>query len=119
MRKKQEVKPATGKRVAEESKPDNKASSETGTFLVSRNLVVCGRRTTARLEDEMWASFKNIAKSEQCSVNDLASRIDRRRNSGQSLTSAIRLFLTLYYRDKATGTNYTKAGHDGEPGARQ
>jgi len=119
MRKKQEVKPAAGKRVVEQSKPDDKASSETGTSLASRNLVVCGRRTTARLEDEMWASFKNIAKSEECSVNDLASRIDGWRNSGQSLTSAIRLFATLYYRDIATGTNYTKAGHDGESGVRK
>ena len=97
--------------MVEERKPDTKTSS-----LVSRNLVVRGRKTTVRLEDEIWASFKNIAKSKECSINDLASRIDRRRESGQSLTSAIRLFVVLHYRDEATGTNFAKAGHDGETG---
>jgi predicted DNA-binding ribbon-helix-helix protein len=90
----------TGMKVIEERKPGNEASPPTVSSLVSRNLVVCGRRTTVRLEDEMWASFKNIAESEECSVNDLAGRIDSRKKAGQSFTSAIRLFLMLYYRDE-------------------
>lgn len=75
------------------------------------NLVIFGRRTTVRLEAEMWASFKEIAECEGCSVHELASRIYNRKQRGQSLTSAIRVFVVLYYREAATKAGHAKAGH--------
>src|ERR1035438_9808380 len=75
------------------------------------NLVICGRRTTVRLEDEMWESLKDIAEREGCSVNALASRIYRRKKSDENLSSAIRVFLMLYCRDAATEAGHAEAGH--------
>lgn len=97
--------PATGKKVAQDRDSEDGSSAGTGTSLVSRNLVIRGRRTTVRLEDEMWASLKDIAESEERSVHELASRIYREKKSGQGFTSAIRVFLTLYYRNAATGAD--------------
>ena len=85
--------------------------SLSGTCLVMHNLVIFGRRTTVRLEAEIWASFKNVAECEACTVHELASRIYSRKKRGQSLTSAIRVFVMLYYRDAATEAGHAKAGH--------
>ena len=85
--------------------------ARTGTSLVSRNLVICGRKTTVRLEDEMWESLKDVAEREGCSVSALASRIYRQKKSDDNFSSAIRIFLMLYYRDAATEAGHAEAGH--------
>lgn len=97
--------------MGEDSEADNEALSRTGTTLTSRVLIVQGRRTSARLEDEMWAAFKDIAEGEGCGVHELASHIYSRKKGGQSFTSAIRVFVMLYYRDAATEAGHAKAGH--------
>jgi predicted DNA-binding ribbon-helix-helix protein len=91
----------TEKKVVKDREPENKSSSGTGSYLVNGNLVVSGRRTSVRLEKEMWAALEDIAKREGYTLNGLASRIDRRKRSGQSFTSAIRVYLMLYYRNAA------------------
>jgi predicted DNA-binding ribbon-helix-helix protein len=78
--------------------------------LIAGNLVVSGRRTSVRLEQEMWSAFKEIAAREHCTVNDLASRIYRRKKKGQGLTSAIRVFLMLYYRNLENGKHRPTRG---------
>jgi predicted DNA-binding ribbon-helix-helix protein/ActR/RegA family two-component response regulator len=75
------------------------------------NICISRRRTTVRLEDEMWESLKDIAEREGRSVNALASRIYRRKKSDENLSSAIRVFLMLYYRDAATEAGHAEAGH--------
>ena len=97
--------PATGKKVAQDGNSEDGSLDRTSTSLVSHNLVICGRRTTVRLEDEMWASLNEVAEREACSVHELASRIYSRKKSGQSFTPVIRVFLTLYYRDAATAAD--------------
>jgi len=91
--------------VAQDRNSEDGSLDRTSTSLVSHNLVICGRRTTVRLEDEMWDSFKDIAESKGCSVHELGTDIYRRKKSGQGFTSAIRIFLTLYYRDAATAAD--------------
>lgn len=76
--------------------------SRTERYPVNGNLVVDGHRTSVRLEAEMWAALKDVAEREDCSVNDLAGRIDGGKKAGQNFTSAIRVFLMLYYRNVAT-----------------
>jgi len=87
--------------VAEDSEQDGQFVCRRGSSLISRNLAVSGHKTTVRLEDEMWAALNAVAEDEGCSVNEIAGRIYRRKKSGQSFTSAIRVFLMLYYRDAA------------------
>lgn len=100
--------------MAKDGKSDNEPLSRTGTSLVSHNLVISGRKTTVRLEDETWASFKDVAEREECSIDELASRIHSRKKRGQSFTSAIRVFVMLYYRDAATEAGHARAGHGRE-----
>ncbi len=79
--------------------------------LVSRNITVVGRRTSVRLEPEMWNALREISKREQCSIHDISSLIQLRKNPATSLTAAIRVFLMLYYRAAATEDGHIRAGH--------
>lgn len=81
--------------------------------LVSRNITVLGRRTSVRLEPEMWTALRDIAKREKCRVHDICSLIEMRKNSRTSLTAAIRVFLMLYYRAASTEEGHARAGHGG------
>lgn len=84
---------------------------ENKSSLVSRNITVLGKRTSVRLEPEMWREMKNISERENCSIHDLCSLISLRKNKRTSLTAAIRVFLMLYFRAAATEDGHQKAGH--------
>lgn len=79
--------------------------------LVSRNITVLGRRTSVRLEPEMWTALRDIAKRERCRIHDVCSLIQMRKNPNTSLTAAIRVFLMLYYRAATTEQGHARAGH--------
>lgn len=81
------------------------------TSLVSRNVRVMGRRTSIRLEPEMWQALKEIAKREECTPHDLCSIVSLRKKSNTSLTAAIRVFLMLYFKAAATEEGHMRAGH--------
>ena len=86
---------------------------ETGatSTLLSRNITVGGRRTSVRLEPEMWNSLYDIAKRENCTIHDICTLISMRKNDKTSLTAAIRVFLMLYFRAAATEEGHARAGH--------
>lgn len=79
--------------------------------LVSRNITIFGRRTSIRLEPEMWVALNDIADREKCSVHDICSLVYVRKSSLTSLTAAIRVFLMLYYKAAATDIGHKDAGH--------
>ena len=79
--------------------------------LISRNVTITGRRTSVRLEPEMWMALKEIAKREKCSIHDVCSLISLRKNENTSLTAAIRVFLMLYFRASSTEQGHQRAGH--------
>lgn len=79
--------------------------------LVSRNITVMGRRTSVRLEPEMWTALREISKRESCKIHDICSLIQMRKNPDTSLTAAIRVFLMLYYRAASTEEGHIRAGH--------
>ena len=89
---------------------DGESAAKKGT-LISRNITVLNKRTSVRLEPEMWVAIKDIALRENCSVNDLCSLISLRKHPDTSLTAAIRVFLMLYYRAAATDEGHNRAGH--------
>lgn len=86
-------------------------NEECASSLVSRNVTIVGRRTSIRLEPEMWIAIKDIAKREKCSVHDICSLVYFRKSDSTSLTAAIRVFLMLYYRAAATEDGHKVAGH--------
>ena len=79
--------------------------------LVSRNITVLKRRTSIRLEPEMWASLNDIAMREHCSVHDICTLVYVRKKPETSLTAAIRVFIMLYYRAATTEQGHLRAGH--------
>lgn len=79
--------------------------------LVSRNITIMGRRTSIRLEPEMWMALRDISKRERCSIHDICTLVFIRKNTVTSLTAAIRVFLMLYFRAAATEDGHQKAGH--------
>lgn len=84
--------------------------------LVSRNVTVGGRRTSLRLEPDMWDALKEIAERELMHVSDLCSLIDARRGPETSLTAAVRVFLLAYFRQAATERGHAAAGHGSSAG---
>ena len=84
---------------------------EVGSTLVSRNITVSTRRTSVRLEPEMWRALKEISARENCSIHELCTLINFRKNKRTSLTAAIRVFLMLYFRAATTEEGHGKAGH--------
>lgn len=90
--------------------PENNIHRHAST-LVSRNITVRGRRTSVRLEPEMWAALRDIARRERCRIHDLCSLVQARKNPNTSLTAAIRVFLMLYYRAASTEEGHIRAEH--------
>lgn len=105
--------PAQPGRDREPAMADNRGAdcAGGGSTLVSRNITVLGRRTSVRLEPEMWTALRDIARRERCKVHDLCSLIHKRKNPRTSLTAAIRVFLMLYYRAASTEEGHARAGH--------
>ena len=62
-----------------------------------RNVVVAGHRTSVRLEPVMWEALREIAHTDDITVNDLVTAIDGQRGGG-SLTAAIRVYIVDFYR---------------------
>ena len=81
------------------------------TTLVSKNITVCHKRTSVRLEPEMWSALNEVSKREACSIHDLCTLISIRKKAGTSMTAAIRVFLMLYYKAAATEDGHQNAGH--------
>lgn len=72
------------------------ASEDKSSILESRNVTVGGRRTSMRLEPQMWDAIETIARLEGMTLNALCGAIDQRRHVG--LTSATRVFIVTYFR---------------------
>lgn len=78
--------------------------------LVSRNVTVNGRRTSLRLEPEIWEGLAEIAARENATINEVVARIDRQRGRS-GLTSNVRIFVFSYFRSAATERGHANAGH--------
>ncbi|MGQ0526725.1 MAG: ribbon-helix-helix domain-containing protein [Alphaproteobacteria bacterium] len=83
----------------------------TKSSLVSRNITVSGRRTSIRLEREMWQSLHDISAREKCTVHNICTLVDLRKRPATTLTAAIRVFIMLYFRAASTKEGHVRAGH--------
>lgn len=66
--------------------------------LQSKNVRIHKRRTSIRLEPEMWNALNEIASIENCSIHDLCGAVHDLKEPGTSFTAALRVFLMEYYR---------------------
>lgn len=79
--------------------------------LVSRNVVISGRRTSVRLEPEMWDGLREICQRERSTMHQVCTTVSLQKQEETSLTAAIRVFVMRYYRLAATEEGHVKAGH--------
>ena len=85
------------------------------TTLISHNIMVDGKRTSVRLEKEMWMAIKDIARQEKCSIHALCTVVSERKKPDTSLTAAIRVFIMAYFQAAATLEGHRNAGHGKGP----
>jgi predicted DNA-binding ribbon-helix-helix protein len=69
---------------------------------------VNGRRTSMRLEPEIWSAIGDIACREGFTRSELLDFIESRR-PGTPLTSAVRVFVAVYYRELSSGRSHVPA----------
>jgi len=79
--------------------------------LVSRNVTVSGRRTSVRLEPEMWNGLQEVCRRERANLHQICTSVSLQKSEETSLTAAIRVFVMRYYRNAATEDGHNKAGH--------
>lgn len=97
--------PPRSKRFTSEEIPEGTST------LVIRNVIVLGKRTSLRMEPEMWDALSDVAQREGHSLHDICTRIVERKPPASSLTAAIRVFLVNYYRMSSTEDGHHRAGH--------
>jgi predicted DNA-binding ribbon-helix-helix protein len=78
--------------------------------LISRNVVINGRRTSFRLEPEMWSAIEEICTKEKVDIHTLCSWIIAYKPRSNR-TSAIRAFIVSYLRALVDKAQF-QAGHD-------
>ena len=76
--------------------------------LVSRNVSLADRRTSIRLEPEMWDALHEICAREGRSLHDICTEIDRQRTEA-ALTASVRVFILNYFRAAATEEGHARA----------
>jgi predicted DNA-binding ribbon-helix-helix protein len=67
--------------------------------VVKRSIVIAGHKTSVSLEDAFWKGMKEIAEARDITLSQLVASIDTRRQHG-NLSSAIRLFVLDFYRNR-------------------
>jgi predicted DNA-binding ribbon-helix-helix protein len=85
--------------------------AEIKTSLVSKNITIEQKRTSIRLEPEMWQALKEISRREQCSIHDVCTLVSKCKRDNSSLTASIRVFLMLYFKAASTEDGHVVAGH--------
>jgi predicted DNA-binding ribbon-helix-helix protein len=67
--------------------------------VIKRSIVLAGHKTSVSLEDAFWNGLREIAAERDQTLSRLVGAIDANRQQS-NLSSAIRLFVLGYYRDR-------------------
>lgn len=82
------------------------APDQMPTGLISKNVRIHRKRTSVRLEPQMWNALKEIATIENCTIHDLCTAVNDLKNPAMPFTAALRVFLMEYYRSAARTSHY-------------
>jgi len=66
--------------------------------VICRNLKINGRRTSLRMDEDMWDALHDVAKHKDMTPAALVSEIEQQRGNS-STTAALRVYVLRYYRD--------------------
>lgn len=65
------------------------------------SLAIAGHRTSISVEEPFWLGLNELAAARGTSLAALVAEIDRTRPQGTNLSSAVRLAVLAWYRDRA------------------
>ena len=68
---------------------------------IKRSFTLRGHRTSISIEAPFWDALRQIAADEGVALAALINRIDGARTMDAGLSSAVRVYILQYYRDKA------------------
>ncbi|MEZ0226972.1 MAG: ribbon-helix-helix domain-containing protein [Alphaproteobacteria bacterium] len=71
--------------------------------LVVKSIRIHHRRTSVRLEPEMWNALYEVAEMEGLTIHDICAKVDDKRARKATFSSALRVYLLRYYRNAARG----------------
>jgi predicted DNA-binding ribbon-helix-helix protein len=97
--------------IAEATDIADEEKAQSRSTLVSRNVVVSSRRTSVRLEPEMWDGLREICLRERTNLHQICTTVSLQKLDETSLTAAIRVFVMRYFRLSSTEEGHTRAGH--------
>jgi predicted DNA-binding ribbon-helix-helix protein len=80
-------------------------------LVAKRSIVAAGHKTSVSLEDVFWNGLKEIVRGRNITLSELVAAIDSERQG--NLSSAIRLFVLDFYRNKLADV---KEGRDDAEG---
>lgn len=83
--------------------------------LVNRNITASGKRTSMRLEPELWTSLQEICRRERVDLSTMVRRIHKESGGGGGRTSAVRVYVLRYFRAAATEEGHRSVGHGALP----
>ena len=75
----------------------------TASPIVKRSIVVAGHKTSVSLEEAFWNGMKEISGLRSMTLSELVREIDSNRQQG-NLSSAIRLFVLDYFKNRAAAS---------------
>jgi predicted DNA-binding ribbon-helix-helix protein len=78
-------------------------------LILKRSVAVAGHITSVSLEDPFWSALKEIADAQHETLSNIVTEIDRTRQTGSNLSSAIRLFVLDWMRLGIGFTNSEKS----------
>src|SRR5262249_5898667 len=71
-------------------------------LVIKRSIRLAGHKTSVSVEEAFWKALKEIAGGRDVTLSDLVATIDAARQQ-RNLSSAIRLFVLCFYRDRCKG----------------
>ena len=70
-------------------------------LIAKRSIMVKKRKTSITLEDDFWQALREIARLRRISLSRLISIIDADREFAANLSSAIRLFVLRFFKERS------------------
>jgi Uncharacterized protein related to arylsulfate sulfotransferase involved in siderophore biosynthesis len=71
--------------------------------VVSRSVMVNGRRASLRLEATIWEGLKEIARNQHKSLDALCTEIHDQRTDGIPFATSVRVYVLNHFREGAAG----------------
>jgi len=69
--------------------------------MAKRSITIAGHRTSVSIEAPFWQALGEMAAAKGISLTTVIAEIDRGRPQGVNLSSAIRLSVLAWFREKA------------------